>query len=72
MAPEMRSVFSSVVDTIGYDEESQQLIVVWARSGKTSIYSGVSADVANGVINAPSVGQALHERIKPNYDHRYV
>jgi hypothetical protein len=70
MTLEMQSVFSSNVDEIGYDPETSDLVVVW-RSGKRSIYSGVPQDVANDVMNAASVGQALNMSVKPLYAHRY-
>lgn len=67
----MRDVFSSHVDRIGYDAEAEELTVEW-KKGKTSVYSGVPADVAESVMNAFSVGQAIHNQIKSNYPHRYA
>ncbi len=66
-----RSVFSSMVQEIAYDDNAQEMIVTW-KSGRTSVYSGVPEDVALGVANAPSVGQAMNSEIKPNYGHRYA
>jgi len=71
MPIEMRSVFSSNVDEIGYDQETEELHVKWT-SGKTSIYGpGVSPDVAEQTMNAFSVGQAVRA-IKGSYPHRYA
>lgn len=66
-----KSVFSSMVSEIGYDDEKQELIVTWAKSGRRSIYSGVDEETATQLANAPSVGQMINSDIKPNYSHRY-
>ena len=68
--PEMRSVYSSAVDRVGYDEEQHELHVEWS-DGKRSIYSDVPPPVADQVQNAWSVGKALHQMVKGNYGHRY-
>ena len=60
---------SSNVNQIGYDDETQELVVQFAKGGQY-IYSGVPADIADGVINAPSVGQALNLDIKGFYPYR--
>lgn len=69
--PEMRSVFSSNVETIGHDPQTKELHVRW-QGGKTSIYAGVPADTARQVMNAHSVGKAVNEFIKPYFDHKYA
>jgi hypothetical protein len=66
-----KSVFSSNVDTVGYDSEKQELTVTW-KNGRVSAYEGVDEDTALQLANAPSVGQMLHSEIKPNFKHRYV
>lgn len=68
--PWTKSVYSSNVSTVGYDEETQELIINWTR-GKRSIYSGVPEELAVQLSNAPSVGQMLNSEIKPNFNHRY-
>jgi hypothetical protein len=70
MAPTMRSVHSSHVSQIGYDPDTSELHVVW-DTGKTSVYANVSAETANTVSNAWSVGNALKTMIKGNHDHSY-
>ena len=72
MSPNMKSVYSSNVDSIGYDSETSELYVVWRSSQKTSIYSGVPLDVAVETMNAFSVGQAIRLNIKGVYEHRYA
>lgn len=68
---EFKSVYSSAVSKIGYDPETSELHVIWAR-GKHSVYSGVPEKVANSVMNAASIGIALHDVIIPEYGHTYV
>lgn len=65
------SVYSSNVDTIGYDADSGEMIVTW-HSGKRSAYAGVPEELALQVSKAPSVGRMLNEQIKPSFSHRYV
>lgn len=67
----MKDVFSSHVNQIGYDAEKSELHVAW-DTGKRSVYSEVPQDVAHGVMNNWSVGSAIREQIKPNYQHRYL
>jgi hypothetical protein len=66
---EMREVYSSAVQEIGY--EDGKLVVVWKRSGKTSTYTGVPPELAQQVMNAPSIGQALRESVQNQYAHGY-
>jgi KTSC domain len=68
---EMREVYSSAVDRIGYDEGTEELHVRWKRSGRLSIYEGVPAKLADEVMNAPSVGKAVMSSIQPFCGHRY-
>lgn len=67
-----KPVYSTMVAEVGYDEEAQELIVTWARSGKRSAYRGVPEELAAQLANAPSVGQMINSEIKPYYAHRYV
>lgn len=66
-----RSVFSSNVSEIGFDDEKHELLVTW-NSGKVSAYEGVTEEKADEIARAPSVGQALNMEIKPFFRHRYV
>jgi len=65
-----KSVYSSNVSEIGYDPDSKELFVTWAR-GKRSIYSNVPEELAVQLVNAPSVGTMLNTEIKNYYAHRY-
>ena len=68
----MRSVYSSNASEIGWNDQTNELLVKWARGGKTSAYAVGSEDVAEACANAPSVGQFLNMEVKPFYAHRYV
>ena len=75
--PEMKPVFSSLVQSVGYDPESQELSVRYKPSkkrpdGALCIYSGVPPDLGNSILNAHSVGSAINETIKGSYAFRYA
>lgn len=65
-----QDVYSSNVQSIGYDQENKELIVTWNK-GKRSIYSGVPEELAQQLANAPSVGSMMKMEIIPYYSHRY-
>jgi hypothetical protein len=57
-------VLSSRVTKVGYDAANAQLYVVWAR-GRTSVYHGVPADVADEFSKSWSVGEAVNSMLAP-------
>lgn len=67
----MKHVFSSHIARVGYDEHAQSLTVEY-KSGKIVSHDGVPPEIAKQVMNAPSVGAALHEHVKGRYGHRYI
>lgn len=71
MAEWTKDVYSSNVQSIGYNDETKEMLVTWTR-GKRSVYSGVPPELAEQVANAPSVGSMLNAEIKPYYAHRYA
>ena len=66
-----QAVFSSVVESVGFDDSTNELIVTW-KSGRISAYEGVPEELAQQVANAPSVGRAVGSQIKNQFPHRYV
>lgn len=70
MPPVMTPVYSSHVNKIGHSPETQELFVQW-DTGKTSVYSGVSATLAEDISKSWSVGKALKEQVVGKFDHRY-
>jgi hypothetical protein len=67
----MKSVYSSMVSEVGWDDQTNEILIKWAGSGKTSGYGPATEDVADECSRAPSVGQFVISEIKPNYGHRY-
>lgn len=66
-----KSVFSSMVQSVGWNEETSEMEVEF-RNGKVAAYKDVPEDVAVRLSNAPSVGQMLNMEIKGQYSFRYV
>ena len=71
MAEWSKNVYSSNVQEVSYNDETKELTITWTR-GKRSVYSGVPAELADQLVNAPSVGSMLNSEIKPYYAHRYA
>lgn len=65
-----KDVYSSNVSTVGYDDETKELLITWTK-GKRSIYSGVPEELAEQLANAPSVGSMMRTEIIPYFSHRY-
>lgn len=71
MSAEMKSIYSSHIAEVGYDPDTSEFLVTW-DTGKTSVYSGVEAETAEQVMNAPSIGGLIHSVIRGKYPHRYL
>jgi len=67
----MKAVYSTMVSEVGYDDETGEMLVRWAKSGKTSAYAGVPEDVAIDASKAASVGEFINSEVKPHYGHKY-
>lgn len=67
MPANYKSVFSSHIDEIGYDDETREFVVRWS-DGNTTIYRGVPIETAHQVWSAPSIGAALHRHMKQKFD----
>ncbi|MDE2099020.1 MAG: KTSC domain-containing protein [Patescibacteria group bacterium] len=65
-----RNVYSSNVSEIAYDPDTHELFITWTR-GKRSIYSNVPEELAEQLVNAPSIGSMINTEIKGYYAHRY-
>ncbi len=65
------SVSSSNISSIGYDPETQVLEIEF-HDGSIYQYDGVPQSVYEGLMNASSHGQYLHQHIKDRYSHRKV
>jgi len=62
-----------MISEIGYDSETEELLVKFAKSGKIAAYKGASEGLAEDLSNAASVGSMFLSDVKPFYsDWRYV
>lgn len=68
--PEMRKVYSSHIDEVGYDAEAQEMHVRF-QNGSHIVYQGVPPEAARGVMNAPSIGSALWGTVRGRFEHTY-
>ena len=64
-------VESSNIDQIGYDEDRQELHVLF-NSGSEYVYAGVSDTTVKAFIEADSKGKFLNQYIKGNYEYQKV
>ena len=64
-----QSVYSSMVQSISYDSDSQTLTVTF-NNGKSYAYSGVPEETATDAANAASVGEFMNSEIKGRYSFR--
>ena len=63
-------VNSTCFSEIGYDTETQMLLVRFLESGKYYVYSEVPRSVYNSLNNAESIGGYYNEHIKGQYECR--
>ena len=75
--PEMKTVQSSRVFQIGYDDKAQALYVRFTPSkrwpaGRVAVYQGVPPATAADIVNAPSIGQAMDVSVKGIFQFSYL
>ena len=63
--PWSKSVLSSLVSEVGWDESTEEITVTFAKSGKTAAYKGFDEGKADELSRAPSVGSMFLSEIKP-------
>jgi hypothetical protein len=68
--PEMRKVFSSHINSVGYDDETGELHVEFAN-GSHGHYADVPPEVAGQVLSAPSIGMELHRTVRGRHSFAY-
>lgn len=71
MDVEMKPVFSSHIAAIGYDPDAQILFVDY-QNGNHGAYGDVPADVARDVMQAPSIGSAIHRQVRNRFGFKYL
>jgi KTSC domain len=71
--PWMKSVLSDMVDEVGWNEETEEVLVKFKKNGKTAAYKGFDEGTADILSRAGSVGGMFLSEIKPFADSwRYV
>jgi hypothetical protein len=60
-----KSVYSSLLSEVGWDEANQELTVTFAKNGKTAAYKGFDEGKATELSHAPSAGSMFLHEIKP-------
>jgi hypothetical protein len=60
-----KSVYSSLLSEVGWDEANQELTVTFAKNGKTAAYKGFDEGKATELSYAPSAGSMFLHEIKP-------
>jgi KTSC domain-containing protein len=71
MSPEMQTVVSKAVASIGYDEEAQNVHVEF-NSGRTYVYMDVPLPVWRDFETSDSKGGFVNRVLKPSYAYREV
>ena len=69
--PEMIPVSSSNIESIGYDEQNQQVYVRFLN-GSLYVYKGVPPHEYQNLMEAPSQGSYLHRSFKNVYPYERV
>lgn len=69
----MKPVFSSMISEVGWDDDTQEMLVKFAKGGKTAAYKGADEGLALDLSKAASVGGMFLSEVKPFYtDFRYL
>ena len=66
-----QSVYSEMVESVGYDPDTGELFVTFI-SGSEYVYEGVPEEVALNLANAASVGGMMNSDIKGRYPYRRI
>ena len=69
--PEMITVSSSNIESIGYDEPSQQVYIRFLN-GSLYIYKGVPISEFENLRDSPSLGSYLHRSYKNVYPYERI
>lgn len=70
--PDFRPVWSSWVDGVAYDDETNELHIRHSKDGSVTTYAAVPPEVYSQIIKSPSIGSALHGIVRGQYEHRTV
>ena len=67
MTIEMTPVESSMIDALGFDEESLTLAVTFRATHSTWHYRPVPASTYTALLHSPSIGKTFNSLIKGHY-----
>lgn len=60
-----RQVLSSMISDVGWDDETEELLVTFIKKGRTAAYKGFDEGTADQLSKAASVGEMFLSEIKP-------
>ena len=66
-----QSVYSEMVESVGYDSDTGEMTVAFIKGGEY-VYEGVPEEVALDLANAASVGGMMNSDIKGRYPFRRI
>jgi hypothetical protein len=67
-----QNVYSEMVQAVGWDDTTEELLITFKKNGKTAAYKGYDEEFAQSLANAPSVGQMFIREVRSNANFRYV
>ena len=65
--PEMQMIDSTMIEAVGYEPDTQQLHVRFAKSGDTYVYYAVEEWVFSGMLESESKGQYFNATVRDAY-----
>jgi len=65
MATWSKPVLSSMIAEVGWDDQTEELLVTFAKGGRTAAYKGFDEGTADSLRRAASVGSMFLSEIKP-------
>ena len=65
MATWSKSVLSDMISEVGWDEDTQEVLVTFRKKGRTAAYKGFDQGTAEQLSRAASVGTMFLTEIKP-------
>ena len=60
-----KSVFSEMISDVGWDDQTEEVLVTFLKKGRTAAYKGFDEATAESLSKAASVGQMFLSEIKP-------
>ena len=70
MPSELTKVDSTLISEVGYDAKTQELSVVFKKTGGRYVYSGVPQETYNLMMAAESLGGYFLKHVKPKFPFR--